>query len=255
LSERAYRIIDEVYKEVLPYIEEEVSKELVDFPTFRAVKAIMIGPRSASGYTDVEKKTITISAGDIDRVFEMGYSEPFVKHVVTSALFHELRHYKDLMRMTPAEREEFKRRYVEDPEFHAEFERRATDYGLKWAREIDEIRLRRELEKLTEELREALRGESAPTHSSPVDLSVNPKLPEAKRVEHAEAPERKPPPRIAKPGGEEDLERRVRELFEIEGEGGEEAKEEHTSDEVISEEEAEEILEDYEEMREALKGG
>jgi len=183
LSERAYSLIDEVYKEIFPYIEEEISKELVDFPVFRAVRAIRVGPRSITGYTDVEKKTITISAEDVDKLFEMGYTKPFIKYVLTSAFFHELRHYKDLMKMTPVEREEFKKKYAENPEYHAEFEERATEYGRRKAEEIEEIRLRRELEKLTEELRR-IKGETTPTSSE----QTSPNIGYEKRLKGLEEP-------------------------------------------------------------------
>jgi len=82
-----------------------------------------------------------------------------------------------------------------------------------------------------------------------IDLTMN--LPEKERLKPHKAlhSEEELPPKEAGLKREEDLERRVKELFEK----SEEETVGHTPEE-ISEEEAKEILRNYEEMKEALKG-
>jgi hypothetical protein len=77
---------------------------------------------------------ITLSASHVDKLLEMGYPEPFVEYAMLSAFFHELKHYKELIEMSEVERREFKKRYVADLHYRDEFEKRARDYGILWAR-------------------------------------------------------------------------------------------------------------------------
>ena len=136
MSERAYNILERAYKKSGPWINTELGREDVPWPTFRAVNLIEKGGKPVGGYTDVEKRMVTLSAGEMDRLLGEEYPEPFVENLAVSAFFHELKHYKDLMKMTSEERAEFRRKYVEDPLYNHEFEQRALDYGIKWARTL-----------------------------------------------------------------------------------------------------------------------
>ena len=132
-SKRAFDILERALDKAWPWIHTELGGEGVPRPMFRAVNSIEIAGRDVTGYADDKERIITLSASHVDKLLEMGYPEPFVEHTMVSVWFHELRHYKDLMKMTPEEREAFKSRYVEDPQYKGDFEKRALDYGITWA--------------------------------------------------------------------------------------------------------------------------
>jgi len=135
-SKKAFDIVERALDKAWPWIVTELGGEGVPRPRFRVVNSINIAGRDVTGYADDKERMITLSASHVDNLLEMGYPEPFVEYVIVSAWFHELKHYKDLMKMSPEEREEFKRRYVEDPQYRDEFEKRALDYGHTWARTL-----------------------------------------------------------------------------------------------------------------------
>jgi hypothetical protein len=133
-SKKAFEILERALDKAWPWIVTELGREGVPRPKFRAVNSIEIAERDITGYSDVEKGMITLSASHVDKLLEMGYPEPFVEYAMISAIFHELKHYKDLVRMSPEDRGQFKKLYVEDPQYREDFEKRALDYGHLWAR-------------------------------------------------------------------------------------------------------------------------
>jgi hypothetical protein len=133
-SGKAFNILERALDKAWPWIVTELGKEDVPRPKFRAVNRIEIAGRDVTGYADVEERMITLSASHVDKLLGMGYPEPFVEYAMLSAIFHELKHYKDLIEMSEEERQEFKERYVADPHYKDEFEKRARDYGILWAR-------------------------------------------------------------------------------------------------------------------------
>jgi len=138
LSERAFRFLRELYREVRPYIIEALRKEgIKEYPKLKLVDEIWVGLMKAAGATTYEGE-ILISAEEVDFMLESGFSEPYIKCVMTQLIFHELKHYKDFKHMTPEELEEYEMRFLEDLQYSMELESRADSYGWEWARRIAE---------------------------------------------------------------------------------------------------------------------
>lgn len=131
-SDRAYRILETAWSKAYPYMEQEARRQGVPMPTCRTVNTIIIAGREKAGICDVEKGLLTLSAKEMDKLLEEGEPEPFVEYVAISGWFHELKHWKELMEVPPEKRAEEKKRYL-DPAHRDEVEKRALDYGFKWA--------------------------------------------------------------------------------------------------------------------------
>jgi len=134
----------DLHRKLLPYMEEELAREGVERPPkFVFVKSIVIGPWRVPGLTDMVRGEIYISAEEVDEMLEAGFPESFVRRHMAVVILHELKHYKDMVRMSPEGLREHLRRYAEDPEYHERFEDEATDFAIELT-----TRIRRELGEL-----------------------------------------------------------------------------------------------------------
>jgi len=118
----------------------------------------MVKEERIGGYTDYDKKMVTINAEAIEDMLKKEYDESFVKFTVVSALFHELKHWKQYATLSPGEKITFRLKYAEDPEFRKKVEEEAMEYGVKMARKWQDReiqRMAREIERIIEELRMA----------------------------------------------------------------------------------------------------
>lgn len=92
------RIIYDVWREVKPIVHREVRKCNAGVPRLKIAHVILSGDEEVAGVCDVERNSIIISVGVLERVAsEFKLSERSLKCLIFGLIMHEIKHYVDIV--------------------------------------------------------------------------------------------------------------------------------------------------------------